>query len=105
VDGHAAHLRPAPARRRACRRRAPGSRRPRPTAGGAPRSGRGARRRAPASGSRRTPPRVTEACAELAALGIPATIDHSDLHDAQVFVDPAGDRFFDWGDAGWPIPS
>jgi hypothetical protein len=44
-------------------------------------------------------PRLTEACAELAALGIPDTIDHSDLHDAQVFVDPAGDRFFDWGDA------
>jgi len=49
-------------------------------------------------------PRVTEACAELAALGIPATIDHSDLHDAQVFVDPAGDRFFDWGDAGVAHP-
>jgi hypothetical protein len=49
-------------------------------------------------------PRVAEACAELAALGIPATIDHSDLHDAQVFADPSGDRFFDWGDASVAHP-
>lgn len=43
--------------------------------------------------------RVAAACAELAALRIPETIEHSDLHDAQVFVDPEGDRFFDWGDS------
>ena len=49
-------------------------------------------------------PRVAEACAELAAIRIPATIEHSDLHDAQVFADPAGDRFFDWGDAAVAHP-
>jgi hypothetical protein len=49
-------------------------------------------------------PRVAEACAELAGLGIPATIDHSDLHDAQVFAGPAGDRFFDWGDSSVAHP-
>jgi hypothetical protein len=48
--------------------------------------------------------RVAAACAELAALRIPATIEHSDLHDAQVFVDPRGDRFFDWGDASVAHP-
>ena len=44
-------------------------------------------------------PWVAESCAELAALGIPETIQHDDLHDGQVFV--RGDRylFFDWGDA------
>jgi hypothetical protein len=49
-------------------------------------------------------PRVAEACAELAALGIPETIEHSDLHDAQVFAGPDGDRFFDWGDAAVAHP-
>ena len=49
-------------------------------------------------------PRLTEACAELAALGIPETIEHSDLHDAQVFAGPDGDRFFDWGDASVAHP-
>jgi hypothetical protein len=48
--------------------------------------------------------RVRDACAELAALGLPETIEHSDLHDAQVFVDPDGDRFFDWGDAAVAHP-
>jgi hypothetical protein len=48
--------------------------------------------------------RVRDACAELAALRIPDTIEHSDLHDAQVFVDPGGDRFFDWGDCSVAHP-
>ena len=47
---------------------------------------------------------LTEACAELAALGIPETIEHADLHDAQVFAAPDGDRFFDWGDASVAHP-
>ena len=44
-------------------------------------------------------PWVREACEELAAAGIPETIQHDDLHDAQVFV--RGDRYLllDWGDA------
>ncbi|MFK4083676.1 hypothetical protein ACI2LF_06185 [Kribbella sp. NPDC020789] len=43
-------------------------------------------------------PWVADACAELAALGIPETLDHADLHENQIF---SGDRytFFDWGDA------
>ncbi|MGH3074745.1 MAG: aminoglycoside phosphotransferase family protein [Gaiellales bacterium] len=49
-------------------------------------------------------PRLTAACAELAALGIPETIEHSDLHDAQVFAAPDGDRFFDWGDSSVAHP-
>jgi Phosphotransferase enzyme family len=48
--------------------------------------------------------RVAAACEELASLRIPETIEHSDLHDAQVFVDPEGDRFFDWGDASVAHP-
>jgi hypothetical protein len=35
-------------------------------------------------------------CAELAADGIPAALQHDDLHDGNVFADL---RFFDWGDA------
>lgn len=44
-------------------------------------------------------PRVEAWCAELDALGIPATIEHDDLHDGQVFL--RGDRvsIVDWGDA------
>ena len=40
-------------------------------------------------------------CAELAADGIPATLQHDDLTDANVFADG---RFFDWGDAGVAHP-
>lgn len=35
-------------------------------------------------------------CAELAGDGIPAALQHDDLHDNNVFTDL---RFFDWGDA------
>lgn len=43
---------------------------------------------------------IEERCAELAAFGIPETIQHDDLHDAQVFVGPDGvPRVLDWGDA------
>jgi phosphotransferase family enzyme len=47
----------------------------------------------------RSIPRVAEMCSELAALGIPETIQHDDLHDGQVFVRDEGYLFFDWGDA------
>jgi hypothetical protein len=43
--------------------------------------------------------RVAETCRELAALGIPETIQHDDLHDGQVFVRDGRYLFFDWGDA------
>ncbi|GAA3507296.1 hypothetical protein [Streptomyces showdoensis] len=50
-------------------------------------------------------PRLTGWCAELAATGIPDSLDHSDLHDAQLFA-PAPGRytFFDWGDAAVAHP-
>ncbi|GGI95916.1 aminoglycoside phosphotransferase family protein [Streptomyces brasiliensis] len=45
-------------------------------------------------------PRLVDWCAELAATGVPDTLDHADLHDGQLFRS-APDRFvfFDWGDA------
>ncbi len=53
-------------------------------------------------------PRLSNWCAELAALGIPDSLDHADLHDGQLFH-PAPGRFtfFDWGDAvvGHPFSS
>lgn len=41
-------------------------------------------------------PRWAELCAELAASVVPASLQHDDLHDGNVF---ASGRFFDWGDA------
>jgi Phosphotransferase enzyme family len=40
-------------------------------------------------------------CGELAADGIPAAVQHDDLHDNNVFTDL---RFFDWGDASIAHP-
>lgn len=50
-------------------------------------------------------PRLVDWCGELAAAGIPDTLDHSDLHDGQLFA-PAPGRFtfFDWGDAAVSHP-
>ncbi|MER8044420.1 aminoglycoside phosphotransferase family protein [Streptomyces sp. NPDC094032] len=50
-------------------------------------------------------PRLADWCAELAATGIPDSLDHSDLHEAQLFA-PAPGRytFFDWGDAAVAHP-
>ncbi|MEU8700487.1 phosphotransferase [Streptomyces sp. NPDC048680] len=45
-------------------------------------------------------PRVQEWCDELAATGIPDSLDHCDLHDGQFFAPvPGRFTFFDWGDA------
>ncbi|MGW0996885.1 aminoglycoside phosphotransferase family protein [Streptomyces sp. NPDC002523] len=45
-------------------------------------------------------PRLVEWSAELAALGIPDSLDHADLHDGQLFnPEPGRYTFFDWGDA------
>ena len=44
-------------------------------------------------------PRFEEMCGELAAYGIPETIQHDDLHDGQVFVRDGRYLFFDWGDS------
>ena len=42
---------------------------------------------------------VARACLDLARGGVPATVQHDDLHDGNVFVTDGGYRFFDWGDA------
>ena len=44
-------------------------------------------------------PDVVEMCRGLAAIGIPETIQHDDLHDGQVFVRDGRYLFFDWGDS------
>lgn len=54
------------------------------------------------------PERIHELCAELAALGIPESVQHDDLHDGNVFVRPGGGyAIFDWGDscASHPLAS
>ncbi|MEU3777589.1 aminoglycoside phosphotransferase family protein [Streptomyces sp. NPDC032472] len=50
-------------------------------------------------------PRLADWCAELAGTGIADTLDHSDLHESQLFA-PRPDRFtfFDWGDAAVSHP-
>jgi hypothetical protein len=48
--------------------------------------------------------RFAEQCRRLADSGIPATLQHDDLHDANVFVGDGRHRFFDWGDASVAHP-
>ncbi|MBM7083011.1 aminoglycoside phosphotransferase family protein [Micromonospora sp. MMS20-R2-29] len=48
-------------------------------------------------------PRFTEDCGRLADTGIPASVQHDDLHDGNVFA-ADGYRFFDWGDASVAYP-
>jgi hypothetical protein len=48
--------------------------------------------------------RFAEQCRRLADSGIPATLQHDDLHDANVFVGDGRYRFFDWGDASVAHP-
>ena len=43
--------------------------------------------------------RFGELCGRLADSGVPASLQHDDLHDANVFVGEGRHRFFDWGDA------
>ncbi|MEE1841583.1 aminoglycoside phosphotransferase family protein [Streptomyces sp. JV190] len=50
-------------------------------------------------------PRVVEWCEELEGVGIADTLDHSDLHDGQLFApEPGRFTFFDWGDASVTHP-
>jgi hypothetical protein len=46
-------------------------------------------------------PTLADACARLAAAGPPPTVQHDDLHTANVLPGP---RFFDWGDAAVAHP-
>ncbi|HEY4458327.1 MAG TPA: phosphotransferase, partial [Pseudonocardiaceae bacterium] len=50
-------------------------------------------------------PRFAEECAALAASPVPASVDHSDVHEGQAFVADGGRFvFFDWGDASIAHP-
>ncbi|MEU5539818.1 phosphotransferase [Streptomyces sp. NPDC020362] len=50
-------------------------------------------------------PRLVDWCTELAASGVPDSLDHSDLHDGQLFnPEPGRYTFFDWGDAAVSHP-
>jgi hypothetical protein len=48
---------------------------------------------------RRLVPRVRDGCERLAGFGVAETIQHDDLHDAQVFVRDGRILVSDWGDA------
>jgi hypothetical protein len=52
-------------------------------------------------------PTLAHWCERLAASAVPPSLDHSDLHDYQVFVTDGRYTFFDWGDAsiGHPFTS
>ena len=49
-------------------------------------------------------PEVTAWSTELASFGVAPSLQHDDLHDGNIFVGPAGDRIFDWGDASIAHP-
>jgi hypothetical protein len=42
---------------------------------------------------------VSSMCSDLAAVGIPETLQHDDFHDGQVFVRDGRYLFLDWGDS------
>jgi hypothetical protein len=44
-------------------------------------------------------PQVVDLCDELASYGVAETIEHDDLHDAQIFVRDGHAQVLDWGDA------
>ena len=48
---------------------------------------------------RRFAPRFTSLCDELAAVGVPETIQHDDLHQQNLFARGGEVRVIDWGDA------
>jgi Phosphotransferase enzyme family len=53
---------------------------------------------------RRLAPRYRELCEELDAFGLPASIQHDDLHDANVFIRDGRVAIFDWGDSSVAHP-
>lgn len=44
-------------------------------------------------------PRFEQICADLAAYGIPESINHGDFHDGNILLKNGCITFFDWGDA------
>jgi hypothetical protein len=53
---------------------------------------------------RRFAPRFAEICIELGAFGLPAAIQHDDLHHKNAYVDGESLRIVDWGDASRSHP-
>lgn len=49
-------------------------------------------------------PHVSAWCAELAASGIPESLNHGDLHDGNIFFHNGNVRIFDWGDGSVSHP-
>jgi hypothetical protein len=49
-------------------------------------------------------PRLAELCGELAGCGVPETIQHDDLHHANLYQDGARLRVLDWGDSSIAHP-
>jgi hypothetical protein len=49
-------------------------------------------------------PRFQALCEELAGYGLPATVQHDDLHDTNAFADGDRLRILDWGDASLSHP-
>jgi len=49
-------------------------------------------------------PRFTELCSELASAGVPDTVQHDDLHGANVYERGERRRVLDWGDASISHP-
>ncbi len=49
-------------------------------------------------------PRFARICADLAAYGLPASLDHGDFHDGNILLRGERITFFDWGDASLTHP-
>lgn len=49
-------------------------------------------------------PRFDDLCARLARSSLPASLDHGDLHDGNIFFQAGRPAFFDWGDAALAHP-
>jgi hypothetical protein len=49
-------------------------------------------------------PRLGEICDRVAALGLPESVNHGDLHDGNMFVRDGSELFFDWGDSSVTHP-
>ena len=49
-------------------------------------------------------PRFEQICADLAACGIPESVNHGDFHDGNILVKNGRITFFDWGDASVTHP-
>ncbi len=52
----------------------------------------------------RLSPRIRERCARLSQAGIPASLNHGDFHDANIFLKEGQYIFLDWGDASLSHP-